>query len=211
MWLSGSNEDIFNELAFCILTPQSKAKSCWDAIVSMAGQNLLLKGTAEQIKKGLRCVRFHNKKAEYIVKARKLFSPPSLPRLSRGGWGGKELNKETPEGFNHRISIKPFLSTFTDVYDCRDWLVENIKGLGYKEASHFLRNIGFGEEIAILDRHILRNLEKIGVIDEIPQSLSRSKYLQIEKAMAEFSKNIRIPLSHLDLLLWYKETGEIFK
>ena len=89
--------------------------------------------------------------------------------------------------------------------------MQNIRGLGYKEASHFLRNIGLGEDIAILDRHILRNLAMIGLIEDTPNSMSRKKYLQIEGEMAEFAKQIRIPLSHLDLLFWYKETGEIFK
>jgi N-glycosylase/DNA lyase len=74
-----------------------------------------------------------------------------------------------------------------------------------------LRNIGFGEKISILDRHILKNLNLLGVTEEIPESLSRAKYVQIEKNMAEFAKKSNIPLSHLDLLLWYKETGEIFK
>jgi N-glycosylase/DNA lyase len=211
LWSDGNDEEIFTELAFCILTPQSKAKSCWDAIVKLKEQNLLLNGNTRQIKQGLTRVRFKNKKAEYIVKARKLFTPPLLPPLIRGGWGGVELNKEVPEGFNHRVSIKPFLSKFTDIYECREWLVQNIKGIGYKEASHFLRNIGFGEKIAILDRHILKNLNQLGVIEEIPKTISRAKYIWIEEKMKGFARQIDILISHLDLLLWYKETGEIFK
>lgn len=52
--------------------------------------------------------------------------------------------------------------------------------MSYKEASHFLRNVGFGEDVAILDRHILRNLERLAVIDEIPKTLSPKLYLEIE-------------------------------
>jgi N-glycosylase/DNA lyase len=33
---TGNEEDIFNELIFCILTPQSKAKSCWAAVNSQS-------------------------------------------------------------------------------------------------------------------------------------------------------------------------------
>ena len=86
-----------------------------------------------------------------------------------------------------------------------------MKGIGYKEASHFLRNIGFGEHLAILDRHIMKNLKLLGIIDEIPISLTRKKYLEIEQRMVKFSKKVKIPMKHLDLVLWYKETGEIFK
>jgi N-glycosylase/DNA lyase len=49
------------------------------------------------------------------------------------------------------------------------------------------------------------------VIKEIPGSLSKRRYFEIEKGMIEFSKAIQIPMSYLDMLMWYKETGEIFK
>lgn len=89
--------------------------------------------------------------------------------------------------------------------------MENVKGIGYKEASHFLRNIGYEENFAILDRHIVKNLRLMGVIEEIPDSLSKRRYFDIEKRMREFSRAIEIPMSHLDFTLWYKETGEILK
>jgi N-glycosylase/DNA lyase len=185
--LKSSDDEIFRELAFCIFTPQSKAKSCWASIQKLDEQDLLFQGSAEQIRQNLHCVRFHNKKAEYLVRARNLF-------LKDG-----------------KLSLKPLLNSYPDIRECREWLVKNLTGLGYKEASHFLRNIGFGEKIAILDRHILRNLHLLGVIPEVPESLSRAKYLEIEGKMAECASKIGIPLSHLDLLLWYKETGVIFK
>ena len=182
-----NDDSIFCELAFCLLTPQSKAKACWDAILRLRNDNILLHGSAYQIKNCLHCVRFHNKKAEYLISARNLFLQ------------------------DKKTSIKKTLERFHDLHECRDWLVQHIKGLGYKEASHFLRNIGYGENIAILDRHILKNLCRLGIIHEIPQSLSRSQYLHIENKMAGFAKRIAIPLPHLDLLLWSTETGEIFK
>jgi len=186
-WLKEKDEKLFEELAFCIFTPQSKAKVCWEAIERLRKKGLLLQGTAEKIKEEIRDVRFKNKKADYLVKARGFFSK------------------------NGKVCIKPILNQLKDIHECREWLVKNITGLGYKEASHFLRNIGLGEKIAILDRHILRNLKDLGIIGGIPESLGRTKYIQIEEKMAEFSRKINIPFPHLDLLLWYKETGEIFK
>lgn len=183
----GSEKDVFAELVFCILTPQSRAKLCWAAVGNLMDKALLLKGSKNQILKELDGVRFKYKKAGYIVEARKQF-------LTEG-----------------KISIKPQISQFSDVYDAREWLAQNVKGIGYKEASHFLRNIGLGENLAILDRHILKNLKLFRVTKEIPNSLSRKRYLEIEKKMREFAEKVKIPMSHLDLLLWYKETGEIFK
>ncbi|MCK4352924.1 N-glycosylase/DNA lyase [candidate division WOR-3 bacterium] len=184
VWEKGSEEDIFAELVFCILTPQSKAKSCWHAVENLINKNLLLKSNKNQITRELDGVRFKYKKAEYIVKARKRFS---------------------------KVSIKSKIKQFNDAQDAREWLAQNVKGIGYKEASHFLRNIGFGENIAILDRHILKNLRLLGIIEESPNSFSRKRYFEIEKKIREFASKINIPMNYLDLVLWYKETGEIFK
>ncbi len=95
--------------------------------------------------------------------------------------------------------------------DLRDWLVENVKGLGYKEATHFLRNIGRNSGMAILDRHILRNLKRYGAIRSVPGSLSRKRYLSIEHRFAQFADRVGIPVDELDLLFWSMETGVIRK
>ena len=89
----------------------------------------------------------------------------------------------------------------------REFLVDNVSGLGWKEASHFLRNVGY-ENLAILDRHIIKNLKNF---KNIPKALTKSNYLETEKGFKEYSKSIKIPLDHLDLLFWSMETGEIFK
>ncbi|MCD6387592.1 MAG: hypothetical protein J7L30_04640, partial [Methanophagales archaeon] len=74
LWAEGSEEDIFAELAFCILTPQTKARNCWDAVLRLRDADLLLKGNEEQVAEALEGVRFRHKKAKYIVEARNFFS-----------------------------------------------------------------------------------------------------------------------------------------
>jgi len=98
-----------------------------------------------------------------------------------------------------------------DYFKLREYLVENIKGLGLKEASHFLRNIGKGDNFAILDRHILNCLKRYKVIKKIPGNISKKNYFKIENKMKNFSARLKIPISHLDFLFWYIEKGEIFK
>lgn len=186
LYKNGSDERIFAEMAFCLLTPQSKAKVCWAAIERLMENGLLYTGSPSEILPHLKGVRFSDRKAEYIVRAREMF-------------------------YDGRWHLKSFIDSFDDVFRLREWLVQNVKGYGYKEASHFLRNIGKGENLAILDRHILKNLALLGVIPEVPKSLSRSRYLYIEDEMRKFSEKIGIPMDHLDLLLWYKEAGEVFK
>lgn len=187
IWEKGSEEDIFAELAFCIFTPQSKAGPCWETVNMLSAKGLLLKGGADRISRELSRVRFRNNKAKYLVEARGLFTA------------------------NGKMFVRGGIKEFDGIEQARDWLVRNVKGLGLKEASHFLRNIGMGEDVAILDRHVLKNLYLFGVIEEVPANLSRKRYLDIEKKMKDFAKKINIPMSHLDLVLWCRETGEIFK
>lgn len=186
-WESNSGKKIFDELVFCLLTPQSNAKSCWAAVEGLKNKRILFTGNTKQLAANLNRARFKNNKARYIAEARDRFVPL-----------GKHL-------------IKPSLKRLKNVFAMRDWLVSNVKGYGYKEASHFLRNIGLGRDIAILDRHILKNLKQAGVIRTIPKTISKAKYIEIEDKMRAFSRKIKIPLDHLDLLLWYKEAGEVFK
>ncbi len=185
--LQQDDNDVFAELCFCLLTPQSSAKTCWAAVNRLREKNLLLKGEPGELEPLLRDVRFNDSKAKYIVEAREKFSKDG------------------------DLLVKPHLKSFSNNYELREWLAENVKGLGYKEASHFLRNVGLGEEFAILDRHILRNLKDLGVLPEIPVSLTKKRYLEIEEKVRRFSREIGIPMGELDLLLWSKETGWIFK
>lgn len=185
--LNQPEERVFAELAFCLCTPQSKATVCWNAICSLIKNDLLYKGGINQVRPFLNAVRFADTKVNYIVEAREKFTT------------------------YEKLQIRNFINSFNDPFKLREWLVENINGFGMKEASHFLRNIGLGDEIAILDRHIIKNLVKFGVIKEIPKILTKKKYLEIEECMKEFSEKIKIPLSELDLLFWSEETGMIFK
>lgn len=185
LW-KGSDERIFSELCFCICTPQTNAVHCDQAIAALAENGTLFQDDLSAIKKGLRRLRFFNNKARYILAARELFN--------RDG----------------AIRIKDKIDC-ADIFKTRQWFVKNVKGIGFKEASHFLRNIGFGKDIAILDVHILRNLNRCRVVKEVPATLSEKVYLDIEKKLKQFAQQVKIPLEEMDLLFWSNETGFIFR
>ncbi len=178
-----------HELIFCIFTPQSKAVNCWNCVEKIIEKKLLLTNKPSELLKlkEMNYVRFKNKKARFAIEAKNKFIK------------------------NKKIKLLEFLLQFKNVFEMRKYLVNNIKGYGYKEASHFLRNVGFVDEVAILDRHILKNLKLMGVIKKIPDSLTPELYCLIEKKMKAFSKRIKIPIAALDMVLWYKETGIFFK
>ncbi|MBR9690275.1 N-glycosylase/DNA lyase [Candidatus Woesearchaeota archaeon] len=105
------------------------------------------------------------------------------------------------------IDIKEKLK---DKKDKREWLVNNIKGLGYKEGSHFLKNTGHFD-VAILDRHINRLLLEEGYIKEIPKTITPKKYVEIEKIFKQIAKQLSMNCAELDFYMWYIKTGEVLK
>ena len=188
LWKTSNNKDIFCELAFCILTPQSKAKNAWRAITELREKGLLFSGSEEEIVQFLNIVRFKNTKAKNLVLLR------------------EQMTNEQGE-----FITKDFFQSFSSVFEMREWIVKNVRGLSYKEAGHFLRNIGFGKELAILDRHILKNLVLLEIIEEVPKTITPKLYKEIEQKLKLFCKEVNIPMDHIDLLLWYLEAKEIFK
>jgi thermostable 8-oxoguanine DNA glycosylase len=162
-------------------------------------------------------VRFKNNKARRIVEARDRFigaREKGLRELlldaGRTGETGGEAGDRSASGGAGTGPVRAM----------REWLAGNVLGFGYKEASHFLRNVGFcgappdanrPREVAILDRHVLKNLHALGLIGPVPESLSPKRYLEIEEVMNGYAGKIGIPLAHLDFVLWYRETGDIFK
>jgi N-glycosylase/DNA lyase len=176
------NKTWFNELCFCLLTANSSAKKGIEIQNYLSRTDGFHNLGQEKLTEVLKRLghRFYQRRAEFIVEARR-----------------------------HK-HIKDIITKFDEAAEAREWLAENIKGLGYKESSHFLRNVGY-HNIAILDRHVIRALEEYGIIEEIPKSLTAKKYLKIEKKLLEFSREMKVLPSEMDLYLWYSKTGKILK
>ncbi|MET1123666.1 MAG: hypothetical protein ABWW66_00185 [Archaeoglobaceae archaeon] len=83
-----------------------------------------------------------------------------------------------------------------------------LKGLGMKEASHFLRNVG-REDVAIIDRHVLRWLRSRGYIEDV--KLDNKSYLRYERLLGEIAEEFRVSLAELDLMIWAEMTGKVLK
>ncbi|HIQ29889.1 MAG TPA: N-glycosylase/DNA lyase [Candidatus Caldiarchaeum subterraneum] len=180
-----SPDRLFEELVFCICTPQTKARAADNAVRELRETGALFSDSREEIAYILRKngVRFHNNKARSIVEARKIL-PSTLPKVL-------ETADRNPQA-------------------ARDFLVLNVRGLGLKEASHFLRNIGY-DNLAIIDRHILRTLINLGEVDNMPKTLTRRRYLEVEEKFIRLASKLGIKPAELDLVMWAMQTGEIFK
>jgi len=174
-----SNDELFKEMCFCFLTANFNAEKSID-IQNKIGE-CFFTNSQEEIARKLKKSghRYPNKRAEYIFESKKC-----------------------------KNKLKQIIS-FHDKNKIREWIVDNVKGLGYKEVSHFLRNIGF-DDYAIIDFHIIDILERYNIIKK-PKAITKKNYLEIENKLKILAEKTDLTLAELDLYLWYMETGKILK
>jgi N-glycosylase/DNA lyase len=190
VWRRGSDARLWEELAYCIFTAGASARMGLKSVDAV--RPLLLDGDSDAMTVALQSAgahRFPVARPRYIVSTRNYFHTDC----------GMLLRKR--------------LRSFKDPIERRDWLAQEkqVKGLGYKEASHFLRNVGVKGH-AILDKHVLRCLAEIGVIDSAKSPPStRRKYLEVEQQLIRFARDIKVDFDELDLVLWSMKTGEVLK
>ena len=188
VWREGDDARLFEELVFCIFTAGASARMGLNAVERVRPH--LRTGNHQRLAAVLTGAhRYPVARSGYIVHTRRYLRRECGLRL-----------RERLESFGADRDAR------------RDFFAANpgIKGIGYKEASHFLRNIGYCG-YAILDKHILRTLHECGVIDSPDPPATKKKYLATEERMRNFAAELTINFDELDLLLWSNKTGEILK
>jgi N-glycosylase/DNA lyase len=174
------SEELWKELCFCILCANYTAEGSIRAQKTIGDGFLNIAENELAQKLKVLGYRFPNVRARYIVEARKYID-----------------------------SLKDVIVSFSGEAQLREWLAKNVKGIGFKEASHFLRNIGYSN-LAILDFHIINVLVKHRLIEK-PKTLTEKRYLELEMLLRDIAEKASLTLAELDLYLWYMETGKILK
>ncbi|MFA0769027.1 MAG: hypothetical protein OXFUSZZB_002355 [Candidatus Fervidibacter sp.] len=182
-WERG-DEAVFEELVFCLLAAGASALMGLKGVETI--RPVLWTASAEELAQLLHFHLYPMARASYIVAVREVVQNELQGRL------------------------RDWLAQFADHLSRRDACVQKFKGIGYKEASHFLRNIGF-RGYAILDKHIVRCLHVFGVLDSDKPPSTRKRYLDAEARYLAFAQQVGIDPDELDLTLWASRTGYIAK
>lgn len=177
---SGDKEQLFGELCFCLLTANTSAEM-GIRTQSMIGIDGFLHHDREHLARELKRVkyRFYNVRSNFIVEARWIID--QLPSLLK----------------THAKD------------DLREYLVENIKGISYKEASHFLRNVGVFD-FAILDKHIMDMLSQEYKFKR-PKTVTKKEYFANEERVIDLAGKVGLEPGIFDLYMWKIATGKIIK
>lgn len=175
-----NKQTIFGELCFCILTANTSAELGLSIQSKISAEEFYTLPPVE-LRNALRRhrYRFYNTRSLFIGRNRWIYD--DLPSIIR--WPERE--------------------------EAREYLVNKLYGIGYKEASHFLRNTGIFD-FAILDKHILRILSGDLGIDTGKIS-QKNRYRFIEERFIDIAKSFGMSPGIFDLYLWKIATGKLLK
>ncbi len=100
-------------------------------------------------------------------------------------------------------SLSERLSKFSDPKRVRKELVKDISGLGPKQASMFLRNIGRCYDLAILDTHVLRFMDVKNLLCLNKTKINTVKaYERAERIAVNYAKELGYPVGYMDWAIW---------
>lgn len=201
-----TDEEIFYELCFCLCAPQTTFKKNIEVLDSLKKFDLFRKMTYSKIR-GSDCVNGkwvrlpindrrggRGESSVPIQKLESLLKPVRFYKVK-----ADRMIKMMDQFFEILHFVRFALRNgYASEFNLRTWLVKNVKGLGYKTASHFLRNLG-ADGFAIIDSHILKYMGVRGKWD----------YLEVEKRFCGRAKKYGLTAAELDAIVWkrYSKTN----
>lgn len=98
--------------------------------------------------------------------------------------------------------IKQWLASQPDARVARRELVERAHGLGPKQASMALRNIGFAHTFAVLDAHVLRYMRLTKWMRGLPRTSVLSVYERVEARFLDYASWLGHDVDVVDKAVW---------
>jgi len=196
-WWEYKEEDLWSELAACILGSRVQYEIAVEAIRYLRSAGLM--------------------EIEWALRDPSRFETELIKVLSRGFFNGRDSWQRYPFPFVRANqlrrsleaiylgvgSIRNILIHSKDEIGARCNLVSTAIGIGPKQASLFLRNIGYANDLAILDNHVLRYIKWIRLISEHPIRVhSIKKYERVEKHFRQHAQQLGFSVAQFDIAVW---------
>ena len=195
-WRRLSESRLWEELCLCILSSRTRFDAAAEALARLSRLGLLVRLRREpdlvsyvDIASVLRSkkrrqqkvpgIPFWRTRARQLVKAARLF------------YGGE------------KDGLRSFLSRFRDSEAARSQLVQDVPGLGMKQASHFLQNVNFSRDLAVIDTHLVRFLrEELMITAMGPGGVTPGAYARLEWRIQRIAAANGLDMRLLDRVIW---------
>lgn len=204
-WDEMSEGELWGELCLCILSSNVPYELAKSAFFHLREMSLLEPKWITQTSNSVRIIAQELSKSIYLPKKKNgQYRKYRFPNIR-----AKNIVGATETLYVKNFGLVRILEKEKSEQETRCFLAKNISGVGLKEASHFLRNIGYSESLAIIDTHVIAFLEDI---EALPQDTIRTVtppiYMRLERILQELCISLNLNLSTFDMAIWHYMRGK---
>jgi N-glycosylase/DNA lyase len=198
-WSELTEDDLWYELIACILGSQTKYELAQAFTKHLQTSHIL---DFEIMKND-----FNNFEQKLIdtLSQKIIFNFNNITVTQRYRYPRSKANyiRRTGESIYNNSSLRNLLLEYNNPFDTRKLLISNAVGIGPKQASLFLRNIGYADNLAILDVHVLRYMSLLHLFSFPVKNIGiTSIYERVESILRKYAETLNTKLSNLDLAIW---------
>jgi len=188
-----SEDRLWTELACCVLSSQVPYSIAQLAAVRVEASGLLLEGhtSAEGLEGAL---------AELLKRPFEIQG--TLRRYRFPDSRARQLAATAMKVRCHADGLAGLLAGFDEIESARDWFVTHAPGLGPKQASMFLRNVGASYDLAVLDRHVINYMTIVGLTADAAPTRRMVDYRRDEIILRDHAAGFGLPVGFLDWAVW---------
>lgn len=184
---------LWTELASCVLSSQVPYATAQAAAVRVEASGLLMDASLSanlleasladllrlplEVDNGLRRYRFPDSRA-------------------------RQLAATAIEVRRHADGLGDLLAGFDEIESARGWFIAHASGLGPKQASMFLRNVGASYDLAVLDRHVINYMMIVGLTADPTPVRRLADYRRDEIILRDHAAGVGLPVGFLDWAVW---------
>jgi N-glycosylase/DNA lyase len=198
-WEDMSDEELWREIAACILGSRVPFQVAYGAVERMDRANLFSQiGLSMDYDKYEQDLFYVLAGSEGIGCGGRSPRRYPFPKIR-----AKQIRASIEKLCAPNRTIRELLDDAQDVREARRNLASEVVGLGPKQASLFLRNIGYSSDVAVLDIHVLTYMHWIGLTADPMKSVrTLRQYEALEDALIEYSRPFGVRADCFDVAVW---------
>ena len=194
-WTTMTEDDLWRELVACILGSRVRFEVAHSAVERMERKCLFCESRRSSL--------FERYEQDIVRVLSEVEGTGAQSRYPFFRIRANQIRCAAESLYGCRGTIRAFLENSRDIRDARRRLASELSGLGPKQASLFLRNIGYATEVAVLDVHVLTYMSWVGLTKKPIKSVSTvRKYEMLENAFIEHAYSFGHTPDRFDLAIW---------
>lgn len=197
-WRTLREDELLFEAAVCIVGSQMVYEMALEVVRRLKALELLDPGACPNETWKKRVVIALDMPVQFITNGRSRTSKPRFKNRI-----AYLLSATLSNVYGRNFSLREMLNDAGRAEDARRILVASVFGFGPKQASLFLRRVGFSTNLAVIDTHILDYMRIRTGVTASPAALSKiDRYEQIEEGFRTLAQRFGYDVGCVDLATW---------